>query len=195
MSDATYTTAQVYHRLDIPKPTIRNWSAEYAQFLSDRARPDDGKTRVFTHDDLVVLNTVRHFTRVEGLNSNEHIREILASGQRIAELPARRTPEEEQALESIQLVPAAQVERALDQVAMLQSHVEQTSRSAREIETERDQALIALDEANREITSLREIQGRIRGILVGVSAAGIGLGLLILAAIIEAAIYVAQVKP
>lgn len=195
MSDVTYTTAQMSHRLGIPKPTIRNWSAEYAQFLSDRARPDDGKTRLFTHDDLVVLNTVRHFTRVEGLNNNGHIRELLTSGQRITELPSKRTPEEEQALEGIQLVPAAQVDRVLDQVAVMKAHVEQAGRTAREIEQERDQALVALDDANQKISHLREMQGRIRGMLVGVSAAGLGLGLLILATIIGAAIYVAQVRP
>lgn len=195
MNDVTYTTAQVSHRLGIPKPTVRNWSAEYAQFLSDRARPDDGKTRMFTHEDLVVLNTVRHLTRVEGLNNNGHIREMLASGQRIVEFPAKRTPEEEQALGTVQLVPAAQVERALDQAAMMKVQVERADQIAWEIEQERDQALVALDDANQEISHLREVQGRIRGMLVGVSAAGLGLGLLILAAIIGAAIYVAQIRP
>jgi DNA-binding transcriptional MerR regulator len=194
MSEPTYTTAQVYHRLGVPKPTIRNWSAEYAQFLSERARPDDGKTRLFTYDDLVVLNTVRHFTRVEGLNSNGHIRKILASGQRVSELPSVRTPEEEQVLEGIQLVPIAQLERALDRVTAMEAQAGQTSQAVREIETERDQALIALDEANQAITSLRESQGHLHGILVGVSTAGIGLGLLILTAIIGAAIYVGQLQ-
>ena len=73
--------------------------------------------------------------------------------------------------------------------------VSQASRSAREIENERDQALVALDDANQKISHLRESLGRIRGMLVGVSAAGLGLGLLILAAIIGAAIYVTQGRP
>lgn len=104
---------------------------------------------LLTQDDLVVLNTVRHFTRVEGLNNNGHIRELLASGRRITEFPSRRMPEEERALEGIQLVPAAQVERALDQVAMMKTQVEQAGRSAREIEQERGQALVALVEKHR----------------------------------------------
>lgn len=104
---------------------------------------------LLTQDDLVVLNTVRHFTRVEGLNNNGHIRELLASGRRITEFPSRRMPEEERALEGIQLVPAAQVERALDQVAMMKTQVEQAGRSAREIEQERGQALVALVEKYR----------------------------------------------
>lgn len=58
-------------------------------------------------------------------------------------------PEEERALEGIQLVPAAQVERALDQVAMMKTQVEQAGRSAREIEQERGQALVALVEKYR----------------------------------------------
>jgi hypothetical protein len=102
-----------------------------------------------TQDDLVVLNTVRHFTRVEGLKNNGHIRELLASSRRITKFPSRRMPEEERALEGIQLVPAAQVERALDQVAMMKTQVEQAGRSARKIEQERGQALIALVEKHR----------------------------------------------
>ena len=52
----TYTTAQVHLRLGVPKPTLRNWSGEYAAFLSDRARPNGGSSRRFTPDDLVVLS-------------------------------------------------------------------------------------------------------------------------------------------
>jgi hypothetical protein len=86
---------------------------------------------------------------LSGLNNNGHIRELLASGRRITEFPSRRMPEEERALEGIQLVPAAQVERALDQVAMMKTQVEQAGRSAREIEQERGQALVALVEKHR----------------------------------------------
>src|SRR5687767_10514471 len=96
MTEPTYSTAQVHYRLRVPKPTIRNWSAEYAEFLSERARPDDGKTRLFTYDDLIILNTVRYLTRVEGLNSNEQIRQMLTAGRRMTELPRMKSPEEEE---------------------------------------------------------------------------------------------------
>ncbi len=195
MSDVAYTTAQVHHRLGVPKPTIRNWSAEYAPFLSERARPDDGKTRLFTYDDLILLNTVRYLTRVEGLNNNDHIRQILASGRRVADLPRQRSTEEEEALEAVELVPVAQLERALDKVRLAEAEVDRVSREAKEVADERDEALLALDDANRRMAALREKQGRLHGILVGVSAAGIGLALLILAAIVGAALYVTQIQP
>src|SRR5574341_2475086 len=160
MTQPTYTTAQVNYRLRVPKPTIRNWSAEYAEFLSERARPDDGKTRRFTYDDLIILNTVRYLTRIEGLNTSGQIRQQLADGQRVTELPPMKSPEEEEALEVVQLVPIAELERALDKVAALQHEIERLMGEAASSSSERDQALLALHEANQQIGALREASGR-----------------------------------
>jgi DNA-binding transcriptional MerR regulator len=101
----TYTTAQVHLRLGVPKPTLRNWSGEYAAFLSDRARPNGGSSRRFTADDLVVLNTVRHLTRVEGLADNDRVRELLREGFRVAELPQAPPDEVSEARKAVRLVP------------------------------------------------------------------------------------------
>ena len=186
MSDSTqltYTTAQVHHRLGIPKPTIRNWSAEYAEFLSERAQPDSGKTRVFIYDDLVILNTVRHLTRVEGLNNNDLVRQALREGRRETGIPEVRTPEEAEALASVQLVPVAELERALDQVSSTQDEVDRLGQESVRVEEERDQALIALDDANQQIATLREERGRIRGMMLGVGGASIGIVLLAIASV------------
>jgi len=194
MSEPTYTTAQIHVRLGVPKPTIRNWSADYASFLSERAHPGDSKIRQFTEDDLLVLNTVRHFTRVEGLTSSEQIRRILENGQRVTDLPARRTVDEEQALASVDLAPVAEIKRAMDKVGTMQTEVARLSKETRQIMTERDQALIALDEANQQIMTLRESHGHLRGVLAGVSTAGVGLALLIGAGLIAMAIYLLQIQ-
>ena len=50
-------------------------------------------------------------------------------------------------------------------------------------ERERDQALIALDEAHRQITTLREDRGKIQGTLAGVSLAGFGLVIIAVTAV------------
>lgn len=192
MTQPTYTTAQVHYRLRVPKPTIRNWSAEYAEFLSQRARPDDGKTRRFTYDDLIILNTVRHLARTEGLNSNEQIRQQLADGQRVTELPPMKSPEEEDALEAVQLVPIAELERVLDRVAAMQNEIERLTGEAATSGSERDQALLALDEANQQIGVLREASGRLRGFLVGAMIAGIGFAGLFLLVIAVALTYQMQ---
>lgn len=180
MTDLAYSTAQVHHRLGVPKPTIRNWSAEYAQFLSDRARPDEGKTRLFTYDDLIVLNTVRYYARIEGVNNNDRIRQVLASGLRITELPKRRTREEERALDQVQLVPASQLEQAIAQAASLKREAEKKMLEATENARERDRARIALQSANNTITNLTINRQQSNGILVGLGLTGIGLGMLLI---------------
>src|SRR5262249_31616316 len=151
MTDLAYTTAQLHQRLGVPKPTIRNWSSEYAQFLSERARPGEGKTRLFTYDDLIVLNTVRYYARVEGGNNNDRIRQVLASGQRITELPKCRTREEERVLDQIQLVPAIQLERAIDRVTSLKKETEKVMLEATENARQRDRARLALQSAYNTI--------------------------------------------
>lgn len=192
MTEPTYSTAQVHYRLRVPKPTIRNWSAEYAEFLSERARPDDGKTRLFTYDDLIILNTVRYLTRVEGLNNNEQIRQMLTAGRRMTELPRMKSPEEEEALEAVQLVPVAELERALDRITAMQSEISRLSCESAANSSERDQALLALDDANQQIGTLREVNGRLRGLLLGSLIAGIGFAVLLIALITAAVVYAAQ---
>jgi DNA-binding transcriptional MerR regulator len=192
MTEPTYTTAQVHYRLRVPKPTIRNWSAEYAEFLSERARPDDGKTRLFTYDDMIILNTVRYLTRVEGLNSNEQIRQMLAAGRKLTELPRMKSSEEEEALEAVQLVPLAEVERALDRVTTLRSETARLTCEVALYGSERDLALLALDDANQQIGMLREANGRLRGLLSGAIIAGSGFVILLFALITAAVVYAAQ---
>lgn len=181
----TYTTAQVHRRLDIPKPTIRNWTAEYAAYLSNRAQPDGGKTRLFTRDDLVVLNTVRYLTRVEGLNNNDLVRQALEDGRRVTELPEARTPEEDAALGTVDLVPLDRLERVLDQLSSVQDDLQRVEQDNRVLVRERDHALIALDAAQQQLADLREERGRLRGALAGLGAASIGLTLLNVVAILS----------
>jgi DNA-binding transcriptional MerR regulator len=191
----TYTTAQVHLRLGVPKPTIRNWSAEYAEFLSERAQSDSGKTRLFTYDDLIILNTVRHLTRVEGLNSNDLVRAALAAGQRVTELPQPRSEEEIEALSTVQLVTADRLERVLDSLNVMEGEVERLGQEVQRVEVERDQALIALDGVNTRMTRLREVHGQIRGILFGVSMAGIALLFITVAALTALITFMVEVQP
>jgi DNA-binding transcriptional MerR regulator len=191
----TYTPAQVHHRLGIPKPTIRNWSGEYAAFLSEGAQPDDGRTRLFTYSDLIVLNTVRHLTRVEGLNNNDKVREMLETGFRLTELPRAYSEEEEEALKSVQLVPVDRMERALDSISTLKSRNEQLEDEIRYAGSERDQALIVVDDLNKQLADLREVHGQLRGILYGVSMAGIGLLFVTIASLTGLILFIIEFQP
>jgi DNA-binding transcriptional MerR regulator len=188
MQQPTYTTAQIHRRLDVPKPTIRNWSAEYAAYLSERAQPADGRTRRFTYADLIVLNTVRRLSRVEGLNSNDLIRERLAEGYRDDDLPDVPTEEEANALKDVQLVPGDRLARALDRIDVLEEEAEQAI-------SEREQALSALGDAQQQIAVMREQTGQLRGLLMGVSMGGVGLLLIALASTAGLLTVIVELKP
>ena len=45
--------------LDVPVPTIRRWTQEFADGLTVGARASDGQVRAFTHDDVLLLREAR----------------------------------------------------------------------------------------------------------------------------------------
>ncbi len=65
----------------VSNTTIRNYSAEYAEFLSDHANPEQGKPRYFTQSDLAVFHTVT-VLRADGTDT-ETIMQRLRNGERI----------------------------------------------------------------------------------------------------------------
>jgi DNA-binding transcriptional MerR regulator len=55
-----YTPGQVSEMLDIPPATLRRYSAEYREFLSEDAKLR-GRRRAYTDSDLVVLQRIRQY--------------------------------------------------------------------------------------------------------------------------------------
>lgn len=53
-----YSVLQAARIASVSSSTIRNWSAEFGEFLSPTANPPPGETREFTDDDLRVFSTV-----------------------------------------------------------------------------------------------------------------------------------------
>lgn len=53
-----YTVSQIAKHLNTSGTTIRNYAAEFAEFLSATATPPPGEPRQFSDDDLAVLSTV-----------------------------------------------------------------------------------------------------------------------------------------
>lgn len=43
---------------EVAEQTVRNWSAEFAKYLSPTANPEKGATRLFTRDDMKALSLV-----------------------------------------------------------------------------------------------------------------------------------------
>ncbi len=51
----TFSTSQVAKRFGVADQTIKNWAAEFAQYLSPTATPEAGKRRGFTAEDVAIL--------------------------------------------------------------------------------------------------------------------------------------------
>lgn len=77
-----YTPGQIAKFLGTSGTTIRNYAAEFSEFLSPSATPGAGVPRQFTEDDLAVLQTVA-IMRGQ-LAPPETIVEALRAGHRLA---------------------------------------------------------------------------------------------------------------
>ncbi|MCL4542092.1 MAG: MerR family transcriptional regulator [Chloroflexi bacterium] len=49
--------------LDVPVPTLRRWTQEFAALLSPAARSRDGAVREFTHEDVMLLRKAHDLLR------------------------------------------------------------------------------------------------------------------------------------
>lgn len=76
-----YTVSQVARHLNTSGTTIRNYAAEFAEFLSPTATPPAGEPRQFSDDDLAILTTV--FVMRGQLATPAAIAAALRDGQRL----------------------------------------------------------------------------------------------------------------
>ena len=74
-----YTTNDVKTIFNIAPETVRNWTREFARYLSVTANPETGRTRLFTDEDLKVLDLVN--TMRNDNKSYEDIHVALAAGE------------------------------------------------------------------------------------------------------------------
>ncbi len=65
----TYTTKQTANILQVAPNTLRNWSDQYADYLSESARPGAQPERRFTDKDLTVLTYIKQL-RSEGMKED-----------------------------------------------------------------------------------------------------------------------------
>jgi len=97
---------EIAKRLQVSTPTVRNWAAEFDQWLSPSANPGPGVTRDLTAQDLDTLAAV-HFYRSQGLASEE-IQGKLASGdiefEKIPTPEPEPLPGQDQALVAVDMV-------------------------------------------------------------------------------------------
>lgn len=147
-------------RLKVHANTIRNWADEYSAYMSPEALGQSpGGKRRFTEDDLRILATVAEL-RGQGIGA-EKIREALGNGRRTDVIPPLPTPEEEQARQSIALIPLPEYTRILD---LLKSREDELAR----VISERDAALADKDTLNTRIADLQREIGQLQGRLESV---------------------------
>ncbi len=75
-----YSTKHVTDHFKISPETVRNWSKEFAAYLSDTAKPDSGQSRRFTPDDMEVFALIADYKKRGYHFEDAHL--ALRSGQR-----------------------------------------------------------------------------------------------------------------
>ena len=88
-----YTVSQVARAIDVSVSTVRQWSGEFAEFLSDSADPPKGTTRRYDDEDVATLQTVAVLR--DRLVEYDEIHERLQQGERLEPGPGEREPEPE----------------------------------------------------------------------------------------------------
>ncbi len=104
-----YSTKHIIELFNISHTTVKTWSASYAQFLSDSAKPGENRHRSFTVDDLKVFSFVA-YQKKRGV-SHDEIFLSLANGER-GELPPTH-------------MEVSMTMDSREQVMLLQNHVQQ----------------------------------------------------------------------
>lgn len=76
----SYTTQHLAVFFGRSKATVRNWSVEFADYLSPTATPEEGKVRYFTEEDLKVFALIADYKDRD--QTYEQIHMALSSGAR-----------------------------------------------------------------------------------------------------------------
>jgi DNA-binding transcriptional MerR regulator len=80
MDENTYTTKDIAAIYKVSHQAVKTWAREFAAYLSPAARPEEGKRRIFSDDDVRVFALVRDLTQ-RGYNfADAHL--ALKAGQR-----------------------------------------------------------------------------------------------------------------
>lgn len=149
-----HTTKDIADRLEVNAQTIRRWSQQFADHLSDGARNKDALQ--FTDDDLLTLWSIRRWRQL-GYSLDE-IGSRLTSGQRVSEdLPdaADQDGPDRRAI----MIPEAQFTGALAEIRRLEGERErlliERDRAIDQRETDRQVMTDRITALEREIGALQ----------------------------------------
>jgi DNA-binding transcriptional MerR regulator len=143
---------QVADIFGFAESTVRNWSAEFAEYLSPTATPGDRKKRDFTPDDLAVFALIAEFKQNKATYEDIHL--SLKAGQR------GMPPEISE--DRLKLISATEGEkRASLEIVSLQRHIADLTELLRAARAEAAEAR-ALAAQNASLTTQVEMLTRER---------------------------------
>jgi len=150
---ASYTTKHVTQLFSVSHETVKNWSQEFADYLSPTATPPAGTKRVFTDDDLQVFALVSDYKK-RGLTYSD-AQLALKSGQR-GEIP------EPTAIDRLPPIVQDMIVRLRNDMDRLQLQLEtergNTNKALGQVELLKDQ----LADKERQIRELLEENARFK---------------------------------
>jgi DNA-binding transcriptional MerR regulator len=127
--------------LDVPVPTLRRWTQEFAAGLSPEARASDGRPREFTPRDMRVLRRAKDILRTADMTYERARRtlaeEALLTDEPEAAAPARDDAGDREAAERfVREIVAAEIAGLREGQALLAGRVGELERRLRALEAE-----------------------------------------------------------
>jgi len=178
-------TAEVADLLGVPVRTIQRWTESYSFYLSDTAQPvdvaEERNQRFFSMRDVYILNTVRYYLRpdpgsVQPRRTSVYVRSVLDKaindGELIEKLPGHEEPpvppnfvyegdvDSSASAQTIELVQDLTLTQdrlrvTLAEIGRLEEWLQREEGRADEAVQQRQQALVRLAQANRQVAELR----------------------------------------
>jgi len=153
-----YQTRHIMRMFNISKETVRQWSQAFLEFLSPTAKPEKGRHRYFTEDDVKVFAWI-HLRKGEGALYDE-IRVELRNGMR-GEVPEEHVVALASAERQMQIVLLqetierleAEKEDLLEQLRPLQ---EENIKLKTELQTTREMLQNRINDLTEELGAIRE---------------------------------------
>ena len=127
--------------LDVPVPTLRRWTQEFAAGLSPEARASDGRPREFTPRDMRVLRRAKDILKTADM-TYERARRTLAEEALMTEDPDVAAPERDDAGDReaaerfVREIVAREVAALREGQAQLTGRVAELERQLRTLEAE-----------------------------------------------------------
>jgi len=127
--------------LDVPVPTLRRWTQEFAAGLSPEARASDGRPREFTPRDMRVLRRAKDILKTADM-TYERARRTLAEEALMTEDPDGAAPERDDAGDReaaerfVREIVAREVAALREGQAQLTGRVAELERQLRTLEAE-----------------------------------------------------------